>query len=673
MADYSLNEADDPTTGIEIPLEGNPSSIYVVETGQSLVLPNAFEHPLTTPIHDLLIRLNTQCLMIVPLRARGEVVGTIGLDTDQPDREFTLAEVSLAETVAGQIAGAVENARFAQQLEERVAARTIELERARERVQVLLQITTELSSSLDLDLVLSRALQLVSESIKATRGSIYLLDLETNQLVYRAALGRPTPLPPGGLPAPFKRSEGLVGWAIKSRQGVVLDDIRQDQRWVPLPDHDEAAYQSALVVPLMASEDALGAMVLLSPARAAFDQDQLRLVTAATNQVGAAINNAELYRLIRDQAERLGGMLRAQQVEATKSRAILEGIADGVLVTGVRGEISVFNIACERILRLSRETVMGRPFTEFVGIYGAAGQHWINAVDRWSRSPSSYQAGEFVAQRIDLDDNKRVISVHLAPVISNDEYLGSVSVIRDITREVEVDRLKSEFVTNVSHELRTPMTSIKGYADLLLMGAAGKMEENQTRFLEVIRGNADRLSLLVNDLLDISRIESGKIQLVMRPTAIPDVIAEVVANIQGRIDEEVKPMKLIVKAEPDLPAVWGDRERITQIVMNLADNAFNYTHPNGTIIINAATNQSGEHVLVEVVDSGVGIAPEDQSRLFDRFYRGDDALVLATAGTGLGLAIARQLAEMHGGRLWLARSETGRGSTFTLALPVGRK
>src|SRR3712207_2686566 len=151
-------------------------------------------------------------------------------------------------------------------------------------------------------------------------------------------------------------------------------------------------------------------------------------------------------------------MLRTQQVEATKSRAILEGIADGVLVTGVRGEVTVFNVACERILRLQREAVLGRPFTEFVGIYGAAGQSWISAVDRWSRTPSSYQPGEFVAQRIDLEDNKRVISVHLAPVIANDEYLGSVSVIRDITREVEVDRLKSEFVTNGSHELRTPMT-----------------------------------------------------------------------------------------------------------------------------------------------------------------------------------------------------------------------
>ena len=144
-------------------------------------------------------------------------------------------------------------------------------------------------------------------------------------------------------------------------------------------------------------------------------------------------------------------------------------------------------------------------------------------------------------QRLTLD-NQKIISVHLAPVVANEEYLGSVSVIRDITREVEVDRLKSEFVTNVSHELRTPMTSIKGYADLLLMGAAGPLQNDQARFLEVIKGNADRLSLLVNDLLDISRIEIGRVQLNPQPTSIGYVMQDGLATRQVRIEDKQKPM-----------------------------------------------------------------------------------------------------------------------------------
>jgi len=349
----------------------------------------------------------------------------------------------------------------------------------------------------------------------------------------------------------------------------------------------------------------------------------------------------------------------------------LEGIADGVLVAETGGDVILFNAACERILGLKRAQVVGRPMNEFLGIYGAAGKAWLEAVERWSADPYSYTPGEFFDERIETD-NQRVLSVHLAPVIDSDEFLGSVSVIRDITRDVEVDRLKSEFVTNVSHELRTPMTSIKGYADILLMGAAGLLNDHQARFLEVIKNNADRLSILVNDLLDISRIESGQVQLVLRPIQTGEVITMVLDTLRGRIDEENKPMTLEADVPADLPPVEADRERLTQILMNLADNAFNYSQAGGAITLRARVDLAHSEMLIEVSDSGIGIAPEDQSHLFDRFYRGEDALVLATAGTGLGLPIAQQLAEMHGGRLWLARSELGQGSTFALTLPLNK-
>lgn len=668
VADYNINPNASSFIGLKIPGHDNPSTEKVLATGETVVMANPSTHELAGPMQPVFEEQGMSCLMIVPLRARGRVIGTIGLETNEPGRVFTPEEVSLAETIAGQIAGGVGNAQFAQELENRVRTRTADLEQERLRVETLLLITTELSSSLDLDRVLARALQLVTDAVGAPRGSIFLLDLESDQVIYRAALGRDRPLPPGGEPAPFKRSEGLVGWVIRNRQSVVIGDVEKDPRWKENPNATFTP-KSALGVPLMANEDALGAMILVSPKPYAFDDDQLRLVAAAANQVGAAINNAELYRLIRDQAERLGGMLRGQQVEATKSRAILEGIADGVLVTDANDQVILFNLACERILQLDRDKVIGRAASEFVGIYGPAGKEWLAATLRWSLEPSRYRPGDFVSQQITLD-NGRVISIHLAPVLANEEYLGSVSVIRDITREVEVDRLKSEFVTNVSHELRTPLTSIKGYADLLLVGAGGPLAPDQSRFLDVIKSNADRLSMLVDDLLDISRIESGRVQLVLRPVAIEEVIREVVSTVQGRVDEEHKPMTIKTEIPAELPLVLGDRERLTQIIMNLADNAFSYSLPEGTIVLKAALAENQQDVVVEVSDSGVGIAPEDQKRLFDRFYRGENALVMATAGTGLGLAIAQQLTEMHHGRLWLKASTLDVGSTFALAIPV---
>jgi len=621
-------------------------------------------------IRERLGQAQIKSLLLSPFISQGKVIGSLGLDVIGTMHRFTNDEIALCQTVAGQIAVSIENARFAQELEARVAARTHDVERERKRVEILLQITTELTSSLDLDLVLTRALELVTSTVNASQGSIFLIDLQSDQLIYRAALGRDRPLPPGGETSPLSRNEGLIGWILKNRQSALIDNLQEDPRWKQL-EHHQSRHKSALAVPLMANEDALGAMILLSPHYNAFDEDQMRLVEAAANQVGAAINNAELYRLIRDQAERLGGMLRGQQVEATKSRAILEGIADGVLVADADGQVILFNAACERVLKLDRDEVIGRPVNEFVGIYGKAGKAWLETVSRWSHNPAGYSSGEAFAERLELDD-KRHIAINVAPVISGEDFLGSVSVIRDITREVEVDRLKSEFVTNVSHELRTPMTSIKGYADILLMGAAGPVTPDQARFLDVIKNNADRLSLLVNDLLDISRIESGRVELIMRPIIVNEMIREVLDMLRGQIDEENKPMALVTDIPAELPLVWGDSQRVTQIVMNLADNAFNYSHPNNTITIRARRLPETPEVQIEVEDTGIGLSPEEQERLFDRFYRGEDALVLATAGTGLGLAIARQLAEMHGGRLWLVKSEPGQGSIFALTLPIAQ-
>jgi PAS domain S-box-containing protein len=669
---YGRVEAEYPdhgAAGMRILLENDPLEEELLTRRAPVVVDDTLADPRLSPgLRETFARLDIQSILITPFISQGQVIGSFSLDAMQAPRRFTAEEIELCQIIAAQTSAAITNARFAEELEARVAARTQEVERERERVEILLQITTELSSSLDLDRVLARALQLVTEAVNAPQGSIFMIDLQSDQLIYRAALGRARPLALGGEPAPFKRGEGLVGWVIKNRQPVVIDNLDTDPRWKKFERH-QGRHKSALAVPLMANEDALGAMILLSPQYGAFDEDQLRLVAAAANQVGAAINNAELYRLIRDQAERLGNLLRNQQVEGTKMRSIVEGIADGVLVADADGQIILFNVACERVLGISREEIVGRPVTEFVGIYGAAGRRWIEAITQWSLDPASYRPGEFLAERLELED-QRIISVHLAPVTTGEEYLGSVSVIRDITRDVEVDRLKSEFVTNVSHELRTPMTSIKGYADILLMGAVGALNEQQAKFVEVIKDNADRMTMLVNDLLDISRIESGKAELVRRPVHIGEVLQSVIDTLRGRIDEEHKPMTLRVEAPPDLPEIVVDRERITQAIMNLAENAFSYTPAGGTVTLQARVDDERQEMVVEVTDTGMGVAPEDQPRLFDRFYRGEQALVTATAGTGLGLSIARQLTEMHGGRLWLVASEVGKGSTFALALPL---
>jgi signal transduction histidine kinase len=231
-----------------------------------------------------------------------------------------------------------------------------------------------------------------------------------------------------------------------------------------------------------------------------------------------------------------------------------------------------------------------------------------------------------------------------------------------------VDRIKSEFVSTVSHELRTPMTSIKGYADLMLMGVAGAMTDSQIRYLTVIKNNADRLSMLVNDLLDISRIETGKSELDLRPLDIPQVVEQIVeGHLRGRIEHESKPMKVTIEMAPSLPLVSADYARIVQVLTNLLDNAFHYTPEDGHIRISAIPN--GEFVAINISDTGIGISEDNQKKIFDRFFRAEDSAVQEVAGTGLGLAIVASLVEMHGGCITV-NSNVGQGSTFTVLLPM---
>jgi PAS domain S-box-containing protein len=664
-------EAEQPNKGaqgLQFNLLTDPLAQHLLDRQVITIDDVATDARLSEAFRHRLASMSIHAMVVTPLVSQFQTVGAFTLDFQLP-RQFTPDELELCQTIAAQVAVALTNAQFARELETRVATRTKELQRERERVETLLQITTELSSSLDLDRVLARALQLVTEAVHATQGSIFLIDLQTDQLMYRAALGSPKVLLPGGEPAPFKKGEGLVGWVIKNRQAVVINDLESDTRWKKIPGQN-VNHRSAMAVPLLWNEDVLGAILLFSPAVNAFDEEQLRLVTAAANQVGSASNNAELYRLIRDQAERLGNLLRAQQVETTKNRAILEGIADGVLVADADGQVILFNAACERILGLRRDEIMGRPITEYVGIYGAQGRAWIDSITRWSLDPTTYSPGDFATQRLELAD-KRVLSVTLAPVMTGDEYLGSVSLIRDITREVEIDRMKSQIITHVSHELRTPLTPAKGWTDMLLLGAGGPLSPLQKQAAEVIKASIDRLTTLVDDMLDISRIESTKAETVLGPTNPQVVVAAALQTLQTEIEAMRKTMNVETEVPMDLPPILADQDKLVQALNKLTDNALNYTPESGTITLRARLDESQHEVHFEVEDTGSGIAEEYQPMLFDKFFRGEkNPLVMANAGTGLGLSIAKQLIEKQNGRLWLKRTQEGQGSTFAIALPV---
>ncbi len=605
----------------------------------------------------------------------GKAIGMLSAQSYHANA-YTTEDLQLLGTLGNQAIVAIQNSRLfaetqrlAQELEQRVVERTAQLTREQQNTITLLRILTEVSSSLDLDRALNRTLSLLNDATGAEQGTIMLLHPEDYLLHYRAGYGylsdRSDVTNSRGFT--LKVGEGLAGWVVQNREAVLISDLHKDPRWVRSTTSGQD-HRSAIVAPLLVGEDVIGVLMIFHRELKFFSPDILNLVKAIASQVAVAINNAHLYELIRDQAERLGSMLRKEQEEASRSQAILEAVADGVLVTGNDNTISFVNSSIERILGVQADHMIGQALESFGGLFGNTAE-LVETIRRWSEEPSSFEPGDTYAQQLELETG-RIALIHLAPVIFQNDFLGTVSIFRDITHEVEVDRLKSEFVATVSHELRTPMTSIKGYTDILLMGAAGAFNENQVHFLTIIKNNAERLNVLVNDLLDISRIEAGRVTLTPQPIDIRDVAEDVLGEVLRRTQDEKKPMAISLDAPKDLPRVLGDPERVRQIISNLVDNAYNYTPENGTIKIHIKST-GGREIQVDVEDNGVGIPTQDQARIFERFHRGEHPLVLATPGTGLGLPIVRQLVEMHNGHIWMqSNGVPGEGSIFSFTLPT---
>jgi len=525
------------------------------------------------------------------------------------------------------------------------------------QLETLYEITRELTSSLDLPRVLQKTLAEVTSAIAAEKGAVFLVDGAAGQVVVEATINWDG----GDVPLRAIPSEWQLG---QSDPLLIVDDLLAEEAEAWLTQLAGREVRALIVAPLVANGEFRGLLAVASPRAGAFNTTHVRLLRTVLSQIATAIGNAEVYRLISRQAQELGQMLRHQQEEGTKSQAILTSIADGVVVSNTEGRIILVNPAAERILGTAGKQLIGRDFHTLFSAFNAQGREEATAAMETLLSTSDSGVSKVFKTILEIDN--RVIHAHLSPVLTRrEEFLGVVIIFRDITKEVEADRAKSEFVSTVSHELRTPMTAIKGYTDLLYAGAVGPINTEQKRFLQIIKSNTDRLTALINDLLDISRVETGRVRFEPKPVQIGEVIADVVNALAGQA--EVKRQTLTYEVMGGLPEIMGDRDRLNQVLTNLVSNAIRYTPEEGTIEVRAYLVEGA--VRVDVRDTGIGIAPEDLGRIFERFYRADHPMVQETSGTGLGLPIVKMFVEMHGGRVWV-ESELGKGSTFTFILPV---
>ncbi len=349
----------------------------------------------------------------------------------------------------------------------------------------------------------------------------------------------------------------------------------------------------------------------------------------------------------------------------SRHRAVLDATVEGMILLSPDGEIMTVNRRLSELFAIEATELVGQHFDELQPRLEQIFTDPTRLREMIASSVANPECSltEMVAQKW---PSERHLELVVTPVRNErNQHLGSLYLFRDATQERQAEQIRSEFVSLVSHELRTPLTSIKGYVDLLLEGEVGDLSDEQCHFLEIVKNNADRLIRLINDLLDVSSVESGKIELKLEPVDLARVIRSVQGSLRPQLEAKRQKIKLDLPSQ--LPSVFADTVRVGQILTNLLSNAHKYTPEGGEITVTAAEEDGV--VRIDVQDTGIGLTPEEQQRIFDKFFRAKNRAMREVGGTGLGLSITEALVQLHGGVITV-RSEPGRGSTFSFTLAV---
>ena len=518
----------------------------------------------------------------------------------------------------------------------------------------LIEISRAIGELLDMDTLLRRVVEAIVHALDADRAAILLAGPEPGEMLLAAQY---TPLHTISSTKAKTISTGrhsVLDHAVRrQRQLILIPKNQQLQPLYKLLGSDESG--PTIIQPLIRKEQTLGIMLVGNDhTKRPFSDNDARLCNSIATQVSAAIDNARLYRS-------LSLALKTQEEETDRREAILESIAEGVIVTDAAGKAVLMNAAAEDLLGVTRRQILGRPLQQMLEPATTSQPN----LRQLTESPTHLQA------IFDLENKQ--IHVSAAPVRNAvGEQMGLVAVLRDVTREVQAERAKREFIATISHELRTPLTAILGYAEALYSGMVGTLNQSQEQFIHIIHDNARRMVSMANNLIALSEAERGRLELEYAETDLSLIANEVAHTFAPQIQSRQIEWKLQI--EDDLPPIEADPNRIRQVLANLVSNAVKYTLPGGHVTMGiemmpATSETQPRFCKIWVQDTGVGIPPQEQHRVWERFYRADNPLKVEAGGIGVGLSIVRSLVHAHGGRVWLD-SDPGEGSTFTVLLPA---
>ncbi len=562
----------------------------------------------------------------VPILWRSEIIGGMALGS-KVQGFFQEYHLQIALGFARQLGVALQNARLLRSSTSRA-----------EKMHKVYEIGRRAVSILDIQQL---ALEVAAGALRVFNYyAVGILLNEGDRLVPCAYLRGPEGVPVSRVEPLDLDAAGLAQEVVKEDQPLLISDVSKEPRF---HHHTELPNTGCeMILPLSIAGEVLGVMIVDKEGVGQLGEEDLEMLQVLTSLIAISLINARLFGEIHDHAaaleERVESRTAELQSQKEQTEAILRSVADAVLVFDLEGDLVMANSQAQNLM--AGEWSEG-VLTQISRLHGAK-----------SRVQESFDIGEASFQAL------------ASPVELDGGSIGTVIILRDITRLQELDRLKSKFVATVSHELRTPLANIKVYLSLLRRSK----EDNQERYLGVLNQETDRLTSMIEELLDLSRLESKK-EIEMEPVEITEILDHVVERHRPTCEE--KGIHLAHETE-NAVMVLGNRDQLIRLFTNLVANAATYTDPGGVISLNTTREEEKDgiaYVCVEVRDNGVGISEGDQPFLFDRFYRGTMARKNNIPGSGLGLAIVREIVNLHGG-LVAVESEVGVGSVFTVRLPL---
>jgi signal transduction histidine kinase len=631
-----------------------------------------------------------------PLNAGADTLGAMYTFHRQPGLRFLERQQQLFSVFSDRVAIALDRL----QANEKLKLRATQL-------QTLNEVIGSLTATLDLDELLELILDKAMALLETEAGAFLLVTGNLGELEFRVARG-PTS---GGLVGQrLPIGTGLAGSVAQTARPIIVNDAQNDARWFSgIDEGSEFVTRAILTVPLLRYREVLGVLQVINKCSGGpFNEDDQTLLIAFAGQAVVALENARLLHQT-DEAlqERVSELSLLQQLDRDLNTTL---------------ELDpVVNLTLDWVLRTCNATAGGLVLLLDDEPKLVAARGYDDSFSPESIDSETIRAGligqvlksgkphlaqdvhkhpNYIAAAFDTRSQITIPITHKQGVIGaiaieNNEPEAfnprdveiairvtdhaAVAIANAILYEqvIEANNAKSEFVSMVSHELKTPMTSVQGYTDLILSGVTGTVNDKQRQFLETITSNVKRMGTLIQDLTDISRIETNHLSISPTPLSFAKVVSDTLQITQTLSQD--KQIDVHVDLPVDLPPVLGDQERLVQVMTNLVSNACKYSPPESEVFLTVNTDlivhnnngngRSSQQVIVcSVRDTGYGISEEDQSKMFTKFFRAGDPNIRQSSGTGLGLSITKGIVELHGGKIWF-ESQLGRGTTFHFTIP----